>query len=115
MSKAISPAGELTEPAPAPVALEGAGFSVGQKTVSTPAAPEPPVPLARKSGGPSVPSVAGESAFGMNARANTNAASVWEYQQPTSHLPAVITHADLADEGASYVDGRCGNVGKGAR
>jgi hypothetical protein len=47
MSKATptSPSGELTEPAPAPVALEGAGLSVGQKTVSTPAAQEPPVPL----------------------------------------------------------------------
>lgn len=105
---------EETKPTPNVGASNEAGYSVGQKAAGLTTAPTIPAPAAPTSGGSSVPEVGGEAAFGQNASPE-NSGAVPTYTPPASTLPETISLERIADEGASYVDGRNGNVGWGAK
>jgi hypothetical protein len=72
---------------------DAAGYLVGQATESTPTAPEPVARVAGAPGGRSVPTVGGESSFGMNAQPERG--SVVEYRQPETRLPERISAQEV--------------------
>jgi hypothetical protein len=89
---------------------EPAAYEVGQSGPGQPAAPTIPVSTPPTSGGRSVLAVGGESSFGLNT-APERSSTITEHRPPASNLPEQLSHAQIADEAASYWDGRCGNVG----
>lgn len=83
------------------------GEGPGQPAAATIAVEAPTTATAR------VPEVGGESSFGQNARPERGG-PIPEYKAPPSRLRDIATR-EIADDAASYTDGRSGNVGWGSR
>jgi hypothetical protein len=105
---------DLEVTSPTPLVARPAAYEVGQSDPGQPAAPEIGNEPARTATAPRAPEVGGESAFGQNAQPERGDAIV-EYKPSASNLPQTISAREIANDAAAYYDGRCGNVGPGAR
>jgi len=80
----------IKETSATPLTGKPAAYEVGQSDPGQPAAPLIPVRQAMQSAIP-------------------------EIKQPSHNLPDAISAREVVNDAASYVDGRCGNVGWGAK
>ena len=105
---------DVEETSATPLTGKPASYEVGQSDPGQPAAAEIGNEPAGTATAPRAPEVGGESAFGQNAQPGRGDAIV-EYKPSASNLPQTISAREIANDAAGYTDGRCGNVGPGAR
>jgi hypothetical protein len=82
----------IEETSSTPLTGKPAAYEVGQSDPGQPAAPKISI-----------------------SPAPVGSSSVPEYRAPDSNLPETISTRQLSDDGASFVDGRNGNVSLGAK